>query len=73
MGRYRKKPVEVETYKYGIDRIPNDCMIADMEVYDRLHDTWVNFEEGDYIIRGIKDEWYPCKSDVFEETYEKVE
>ena len=28
---------------------------------------------GDYIIQGIKGELYPCKSDIFEEIYEKVE
>ncbi len=27
---------------------------------------------GDYIIRGIKGEFYPCKPDVFEQTYELV-
>jgi len=29
--------------------------------------------KGDYIIRGIKGEIYPCKPDIFEATYEKVE
>lgn len=28
---------------------------------------------GDYIITGIKGEHYPCKPDIFEQTYEKVE
>lgn len=28
---------------------------------------------GDYIIEGIKGEHYPCKPDIFEKTYEKVE
>lgn len=28
---------------------------------------------GDYIIRGIKGEYYPCKPDIFESTYEIVE
>lgn len=28
---------------------------------------------GDYIIKGIKNEIYPCKADIFEATYEKVE
>lgn len=27
---------------------------------------------GDYIIRGVKGEFYPCKSDTFEATYEAV-
>jgi hypothetical protein len=28
---------------------------------------------GDYVIRGIKGEFYPCKPDIFEQTYEKVD
>lgn len=28
---------------------------------------------GDWIIKGIRGEFYPCKPDVFEATYEKVE
>lgn len=27
----------------------------------------------DYIIKGVKGEFYPCKPDIFEQTYEKVE
>lgn len=29
--------------------------------------------EGDYIIKGVKGEFYPCKPDIFEMTYERVE
>ena len=28
---------------------------------------------GDYIIKGVQGEFYPCKPDIFKETYEKVE
>jgi hypothetical protein len=28
---------------------------------------------GDYIIRGVQGEFYPCKPDIFEQTYELVE
>ena len=28
---------------------------------------------GDWIIRGVKGEYYPCKPDIFEATYEKAE
>ena len=27
---------------------------------------------GDYIIKGVRGEFYPCKPDIFEMTYEKV-
>lgn len=30
-------------------------------------------QQGDYIIRGVQGEIYPCKPDIFEATYEKVE
>mgnify|MGYP005868551545 FL=1 len=30
-------------------------------------------EIGDYIIKGVKGEFYPCKPDVFAKTYERVE
>lgn len=29
--------------------------------------------DGDYIIKGVKGEFYPCRKDIFEETYELVE
>lgn len=29
--------------------------------------------ENDYIIKGVKGEFYPCKPDIFEMTYEKVD
>ena len=33
----------------------------------------MNANIGDWIIKGVKGEFYPCKPDIFEETYEKVE
>ena len=30
-------------------------------------------DPGDWIIQGIKGELYPCKPDIFEATYERVE
>ena len=29
--------------------------------------------DGDYVIRGVQGEFYPCKSDIFEATYEPLE
>jgi hypothetical protein len=29
--------------------------------------------EGDFVIKGVKGEFYPCKADIFEDTYQKVE
>lgn len=51
-----------------------------LEVGKRYHYIYINTlegtmkaEVGDYIIKGIKGEFYPCRKDIFEETYEKVE
>ena len=32
----------------------------------------MGINDGDYLIRGVKDELYPCKPDIFEQTYEEV-
>lgn len=29
--------------------------------------------DGDYIIKGVQGEFYPCKPDIFKQTYEVVE
>lgn len=42
------------------------------EVYDKLHSTWVGVKVGQWIIRGVQGEFYPCDPDVFEATYEAV-
>jgi hypothetical protein len=39
-------------------------------VFDELHSTWVHVYDGQWIIKGIRDEFYPCAPDVFEATYE---
>lgn len=33
----------------------------------------MNASPGDWIIRGVQGEFYPCKPDIFEQTYEPVE
>jgi hypothetical protein len=33
----------------------------------------MNCSPGDWIIKGVKGEFYPCKPDIFEATYEKVD
>src|SRR4051812_35101288 len=33
----------------------------------------MSVSEGDYIIKGLKGEIYPCKPDIFEASYDKVE
>lgn len=51
----------------GVSIDPRDgrMMIATLEGYHHV-------DLGDYVIRGIAGEFYPCKPDIFEATYESV-
>lgn len=42
------------------------------EVWDKLHSTWVGVKDGQWIIRGIQGEFYPCDDEVFRESYIEV-
>jgi hypothetical protein len=54
------------------DRANCDDPEATAQIYDALHSTWVLVYTSDWIIRGIKGEFYPCRPDVFDATYEPV-
>lgn len=45
---------------------------ATAAVFDILHSTWVLVLPGQWIVKGIRGEFYPCAADVFAETYEPV-
>ncbi len=61
MAKYRKKPVIIEAYQ------------TDKELDIDTLEGVMHASVGDYIITGVHGEHYPCKPDIFEETYEKVE
>lgn len=81
--KYRKKPVVIEAIQYtvescrqihewiGLDHESHDRNCADGMFIDTLEGQ-MEAQIGDWIIRGVKGEFYPCKPDVFEETYEPV-
>lgn len=73
--RFRKKPVVIEAEQFTSHYKPDSIQMNDgaWQVYDRLHDTWVNTSMYDWIITGVQGETYPCKPDVFAATYEQVE
>lgn len=58
--KYRKRPLVVEAY------------VATEEEYIETLEGTMKADVGDYVITGIKGEKYPCKPDVFHETYEEV-
>ena len=41
-------------------------------VYDALRAEWVKVSTGQWIIRGVRGEFYPCDAGVFAEAYERV-
>lgn len=46
---------------------------ATAAVRDDLHGgTWIPMYVGDWVIRGVRGELYPCRAAVFAETYERV-
>ncbi|MDR4318691.1 Prophage Lp2 protein 33 [Niallia circulans] len=80
MSKYRKKPVvvEAELYREGLEDGFTLAPIAEnvrgvvMKPYIKTLEGDMIVSPGDYIITGVKGERYPCKPDIFEQTYEKV-
>lgn len=85
--KYRMKPVVIEAvlfrrnnwddirsftegcaYDFRIEKCINGKAYCHIETLEGE----VTATEGDYIIKGVKGEFYPCKPDIFEQTYEGV-
>ena len=62
----------VEAIKDGRVRFKNACTSYVSLLISTLEGT-MEAKQGDWIIRGLKGELYPCKSDIFEASYELVE
>lgn len=88
MAKYRKKPVEIEAIQF-LDDAETLLVIQEFMDDSQLTIDYRDFDDpklkietlegimnaslGDYIIKGVKGEFYPCKPDIFELTYELVE
>ncbi len=86
MSKFRKRPVEIEavqltpeTFREVIASVPLDQFGAggqhdDGRVYVSIRtlEGTMRADEGDWIIRGVQGELYPCKPDIFAATYEPV-
>lgn len=87
MKRYRKKHVVIEAQQwfaygdttqvikhhgYPYDRPCKQCGF-DMHKHGSIETLEGQYVvcPGDWIIKGVKGEFYPCKSDIFEMTYEE--
>lgn len=84
--KYRKKPVVIDAIKWNGNNIKQiKELIASSSPSERLLKQEGNILiiktlEGDmiaslndYIIKGVQGEFYPCKPDIFEQTYEAVD
>ena len=82
--KYKKKPIVVEAVQRNGDNL-EECLnfMSDSGFYDYVHncnkEIVIKTLEGnivasvnDYIIKGVRGEFYPCKPDIFEKTYEEV-
>jgi len=82
--KFRKKPVVVEAWQVGSEPVPHwiDVALANDDLehtnnkrrwlmrHDTCHDGFLEASKGDWIIRGIKGDLYPCPNDVFQATHE---
>lgn len=86
MSEFRKKPVVINAHRIGIDAWPDyawekvmsnqitlhDCGEPDGYILIQTLEGEMKGNHGDYLIKGVQGEFYPCKPDIFESTYEAV-
>ncbi len=84
MARYRKKPVVIEAMQFteeskdqcfnfvACNRIAARGPDGDPRLRIQTLEGEIEARLGDWIIRGVQGEFYPCKPDIFEATYEEV-
>lgn len=79
--RYRKRPVVVEAMRYDGENYEDirQFALGNVRKYSRKATLVVCTIEGAvgvdppvWIVKGVKGEFYPCKPDIFEATYEEV-
>lgn len=83
--KYKKKPIIIEAIQFE-DTAERICELSEFMGearinYEDKNNPYIPVETlegtmrasvGDYIIKGVNGEFYPCKPDIFEKTYEKV-
>lgn len=83
--KYRKKPVVIDAIRFDGNKESMKRIIIDLQMphgsYEPKFDGTFSIKTlegtmtaipGDWIIKGVKGEFYPCKPDVFDMTYEVV-
>jgi hypothetical protein len=80
MVRYKTKPCEIEAIQWTGKNIIELLDWGQGKIlWNDADDLFIDTLEGrmkasinDYIIKGLRGEFYPCKPDVFEKKYEKI-
>jgi hypothetical protein len=80
--KYRNLPVEIEAMQltrdsWGkiVDWIGDSNIkirTKRVQIFIQTLEGKVCAQEGDYVIKGVVGEFYPCRKDIFESTYEEV-
>ena len=77
--RYRKKPVVIEAMelKEGLQSLVEVCKwcggtMSNRQIVIETLEGDITASVGDYVIKGVNGEFYPCKPDIFRKTYEAV-
>lgn len=80
MKKYRKKPVVIEALQFD-GKNYEECLNLSEDIFMFDGDNYLNITAlegtmkcsvGDYIIKGVNGEFYPCKPDIFKKTYEEA-
>ena len=77
--KFRKKPVVIEAIQLSESNHEEilkwmGCMAGvTLDFYIETLEGTMRADVGDWIIKGIIGEFYPCKPDIFEATYDKVD
>lgn len=80
MAKYKTKPCEIEAIQWTGKNIIELLDWGQGKIlWNDVDDLFIDTLEGrmkaninDYIIKGLRGEYYPCKPDVFEKKYEKI-
>lgn len=79
--KYRKKPIVIEAMQYlreeNIGWCMDFCPVMKYCPEDNEYDIEtlegrMRLTKGDYIIKGVDGEFYPCKPNIFDKTYEPL-
>lgn len=86
MAKYRKKPVVIEAVQFDGTHEGGSAIIGWMKTYGTVGgaigeailsiatlEGTMTASPGDWIIKGVQGEFYPCKPKIFEATYEPEE